>query len=320
MTIQPNSALLEIPPLMPQFLRKRRAGIAAPDLIAERLGITRPELFTLVQLHLIQGSVGFDAPMSMSQSRAWARYAYSVKDHLSDHVAALRKHGLVDVPIEGSYTLTPEGRAAAEKFQAAGRAHVATHQPLPPEDLRTLAQQLERAVKAIMADPILAPRPGSHLAGSRALASLSPYSPNDPNVAPMVRIEQAIYDLWLARDDSHTKAWRDAGMEGPPMQVLSLIWSGEATTVSKLTEMLHADQSLEDVEASLAYLFEKDYVVREGDEVTLTPAGVLAREDIESETNRIYFASWPYTEQEAAWIRDKLRDLIANLPTPGNPS
>ena len=80
--------------------------------------------------------------------------------------------------------------------------------------------------------------------------------------------------------------------------------------------MLQFDQSPEDVEASLAYLFDKDYIVREGDTIKLTPAGVLAREDIESETNRIYFASWPHTELQAAWIRDNLAKLIEKLPTP----
>jgi len=312
-----NSALKELPPLMPQFLRKRRVGIAAPRLIAERLGIEPPLLFTLLQLHLIQGSFGH-APVSIAQARAWARYAYSARDHLSDHVATLKAHGLVEVPKEGNYTLTPQGRAMAEEMQAAGRAHVATHQPLPPDELQALAHQLERAVTAIISDPILAPRPGSHLAGSRALAALTPDSPNDPDVAPMVRIEQAIYDLWLARDDSHTKAWRDAGIEGPPMQILTLIWSGEATTVSKLTELLHADQSPEHVEASLAYLFNKDYVERDGDEVNLTPAGVLAREDIERDTDLIYFASWPHTPEEAEWMRDKLRELIDNISLVGN--
>ena len=303
---------------MPQFLRKRRMGIPAPDLIAKRLGIARSDLFTLVQLHLIQGSVGFDAPISMALARSWARYAYSTKDHLSDHVAALKARGLVETPEEGTYNVTARGREAAEAFQAAGRAHVATHRPLPPTDLQELAYRLERAVKAIIFDPILAPRPGSHLAGSRALADLTPDSPNDPDVAPMVRIEQAIYDLWLARDDSHTKAWRDAGMEGPPMQVLSLVWSGEAPTVNQLIEMLQYDQSPEDVEGSLAYLFDKDYIAREGDTIELTPAGVVVREDIESETNRIYFASWPHTEPEAAWMRDKLGELNTNLPTPAS--
>ena len=134
----------------------------------------------------------------------------------------------------------------------------------------------------------------------------------------MVRIEQAIYDLWHARDDSHIKAWRDAGMEGPPMKVLTLIWSGEASTVSGLAEMLRDDQSLEDVESNLSYLFDKEYVVRDGDEVKLTPAGALAREEIERDTDRIYFASWPHTSEEAAWIGDKLRELIANIPVVGS--
>lgn len=42
----------------------------------------------------------------------------------------------------------------------------------------------------------------------------------------MVQIEQAIYDLWMARDDAHVEAWRAAGLEGPAMAALTQVWSG----------------------------------------------------------------------------------------------
>src|SRR5205823_6546029 len=141
----------------------------------------------------------------------------------------------------------------------AARARLAEMHPLPAEELEALAEQLERAVDRVMHDPVLAPVPGSHLAASRSLATFGPDAP------AMVRIEQAIYDLWITRDDAHIKAWRDADMEGPPMQVLSLVWSGEASAVSALVETLHEDQTPEDVESSLVYLLDREYIRREGD-------------------------------------------------------
>jgi DNA-binding MarR family transcriptional regulator len=130
----------------------------------------------------------------------------------------------------------------------------------------------------------------------------------------MVRFEQAIYDLWMARDDSHIAAWRDAGLEGPPLQLLTLLWSGEAATMSDLTEKLREDQAPDDVEANMAYLMERGYVTREDNTLALTPEGALTREDIERETDRIYFTPWPHSTEEAAWMRDRLSELIENLP------
>ena len=51
-----------------------------------------------------------------------------------------------------------------------------------------------------------------------------------------------------------------------------------------------------------------------------TPQGVVEREDIERETDRVYFASWPHTLAEAEWLRDKLGELVENIPTPPPPA
>jgi predicted transcriptional regulator len=135
----------------------------------------------------------------------------------------------------------------------------------------------------------------------------------------MVRIEQAIYDLWLARDDAHIAAWRDAELEGPQVRILSLLWSGETDSAAALTELLKEDATAEDVEATLALLMEKGYVAREEDNLSLTPEGALTREDIERETDRRYFAAWPHTTEEAEWLRVNLAELIENLPPPPAP-
>jgi hypothetical protein len=200
-----------------------------------------------------------------------------------------------------------------EDIHAAGRQHVARMQPLPEEDLEMLADQLERAVAGIIADPVLSPRPGSHMAGSRSLRI------DSDTLHAMVRLEQAIYELWGARDDAHMKAWRDAGLEGPPMDVLTRLWTGEASTVSDLQTALADEQTSTDLESSLAYLLDKDYLARDGDAVQLTPEGALAREDIERDTDKIYFAPWPHTTSDAEWMRYKLGEVIANLPLPPLP-
>ena len=42
------------------------------------------------------------------------------------------------------------------------------------------------------------------------------------------------------------------------------------------------------------------------------------RDELKSErdTDKIYYAPWPHTTSDAEWMRDKLRELIDNLPAP----
>ena len=97
---------------------------------------------------------------------------YSAIDQYSGPLSVLLEKGLVSQDDEGAYSLSPRAREAMEDLHAAGRQHVARLQPLPEEDLEALADQLERAVAGIIADPVLSPRPGSHMAGSRSLRTL----------------------------------------------------------------------------------------------------------------------------------------------------
>ena len=80
----------------------------------------------------------------------------------------------------------------------------------------------------------------------------------------------------------------------PPLDVLTRLWTGEAGTVPDLQKALADEQTPTDLESSLAYLLDKDYLTRDNDAVQLTPEGALAREDIERDTDKIYFAPWPH--------------------------
>lgn len=300
-----TAALRELPPLMPQFLRKRRMGLPAVKEIADSQGIERPHVFALLFLRLVTGSYG-GGPVSPGQARAWDPYA--TRDTYTEPFAALAARGLVLEDEQGNFSLSPTGKEAVDRLHEAGREFVAAHKPLPPDDLETMRGLLEAAVRATLADPVLAPRPGSHLAGSRSLHTFGLAAP------AMVHIEQAIYDLWHARDDAHMKAWRDAGLEGPAMHVFSPVWSGEVSTVQELAARLGLEESTGDMESRLAYLVDNEYLEMDGEQLRLTPAGALVRDDIEHETDRIYFASWPLSPEQAAWLRDHLRQLVDNLP------
>lgn len=275
------------------------------ELLAE-FGIERPLFFEMVLIRMTQGIFGKDE-ITLAELRAYDPYA--VIEHHTEYIARLHEKGLVLQDEHGNITLSPVGRRAIDRLHTEGTSYVAGRMVLPHETLERLAGELRRCADALAADPALTPRPGSHLAGYMSLSRYGDHS------KPMVRIEQAVGELWGARDDVYTAVWREADMEGPPLDVLSHIWSG-AATVSDLCEALKMKQTPEDIESSLSWLAEHEYVERDGDSVSMTPMGVMARDDIESETDRLYFAYWPQTTAEAEWTCDTLRDLVAKLLTP----
>jgi hypothetical protein len=302
--------LRELPPLMPAFLRRRRAGLPALPALVKELGLDRDAFGVLWQMDKAHAAY-HRRPVTLAELRA--DDPYSTVDHFSEHLAELQALGLVLAVGEARLTPSPVALDAFRRLHAAGREHVARMEPLPPDSLEQLAVHLEAAVDSLRDNPALAPRPGNHLTAAVALAVPREGAP------AMVRIEQAISSLWAARDDAHTRAWRLAGMDGPPVAALTAVWGGEASTTRELEAALAGRQDPEGVESSLSDLAGRGYVSRHGDALEITPAGALAREDIERETDRIYFVTWPHTAAEAAEMRDLLRALIDNLPAPPAP-
>ncbi|MEO6457629.1 MAG: hypothetical protein ABIO92_05075 [Chloroflexia bacterium] len=298
--------LKELPPLMPRFLLRRRVGAPVVATLMSELELDRPDFFVMVQLHQVMGSYSYE-PITLAQIRHY--YPYHFNDPFTPSITLLKEKNLLEGDATDGMTLTKRALDAMERLHTEAKEHVSHIEARSLAETDVLARQLETASKAIIADPVLSPRPGSHLAGSRSQAAFGNTKP------AMVRIEQAVYDLWMARDDAHMKVWRDAEMEALSMSIWTLLWNGDATTTDGIAAKLSM-QTKATVESNLAYLFEREYVTRQDDTLQLTPEGILAREDIERETDRIYFASWPHIESEAARTRNALRDLIDRLPAP----
>src|SRR5687767_11466549 len=105
----PHSALKELPPLMPQFLRKRRVGMAGLRELIEELGLEPPLFHTLRLLHEIQGSYGGE-PISLENVRSRSRYIYSTKDLLTAPIATLKEKGLLVEADYDSFSLSSRAR------------------------------------------------------------------------------------------------------------------------------------------------------------------------------------------------------------------
>ena len=277
-------------PLLPQFLQRRRAKADFPLRHMEKLGLDRPAYFFAVETIALAG--GPEGARVADIGNA----AYRTTDEpVTAMAAGAQAAGLVAFA-NGRWSLTDHGRAAMDEFRRAIDAHYASLSPIADDELARLGELLDRALAAGVAAP--EPKTREHTPRARRYRWKEPAS-------AMARLDAAIFGLWQFRDDAHVQAWRDAGLRGPDVHLLTGIWRHEATTDDDLVAKVGI-QRPEDVRAALERL-RIDGTLMKGPELALTPAGLAARERVEAETDRYFFAPWPDdVGREADWIRDRL--------------
>lgn len=289
--------------LLPQFLMRRRRGWTALNTVLSAFGLERPAFF------LLQAIVQeLDRGMGMSEAelRAHLFNPYSTYNPIFDYLPALVDKGYLRVEDE-RYAVTVRGHDVIMEIEHAARDYVASLQPLPPDDLVQLADALSTIAERLSS----AAEPADKTHGAR-LQRL-PIPTDSP---PMVRLEHAVFGLWTARDDAHNAAWRAAGFDGPPFDLLTRVWTGEATTLQQLKEAVAHTQRPQDVARGIEALIARDYLRRDGERLQLTPRGQATRDAVEAETDRIYFAPWPpFSAEELAWLRQTLQTTTEQLPT-----
>lgn len=287
--------------LLPQVLRSWSRGWDGLQPSVATIGLTPPAFFLLRAL--IQER---DAGIGMTRAEMQRDFdnPYGTFQLLLDHLPALVAAGYVTQDGE-QYMVSDAGRTAFAHAAAAREAYLATLAPIPANDLRRLIAQLQEIANRLWATPEPSAKP--HQARSRR-------TPPSADAAPMVWLVDTVYSLWGARDDAHNAAWRAAGFDGPPFDLLSRVWSSEATTLLALTEAVQQFQRPEDVQSGVNTLVTQGYLSPEGETVTLTERGQAIRDAIEAETNRIYFAPWPpLTAADARWLRTTIEAVIAGL-------
>ncbi|MEX2045919.1 MAG: hypothetical protein WEE03_02055 [Chloroflexota bacterium] len=278
---------VELVPLLPEFLTKRRTKFTFPLRLLEELGIDRPALFF---------AIGGVAPQGGGRlGEMWNPYATQWDQHQAASAAA-GDAGLVEKK-DGRWDLTPKGREVVKRVRSEADAYLASlPSPLSAEDLGRLASHLGRAFDAIAAS--LDRRWHSHIPRAARTAG-------DATRHPMIALENAVVGLWQARDDCHMAAWRQAGLDGPTLDTLTRVWRREAATADELASKL-TSQRPSDITDQLARL-RRDGLVAAGDPPRTTEKGTRERQAIEAETDRLFFAPWPDDVGSAAsWIHEKL--------------
>ena len=286
---------LALVPLLPQFLNRRRAKSDFPLRAMEKLGLDRPAYFAAIDLG-IQDPRGA-LPKDLGNS------AYRTTDEpLRAPLAAAESVGLVAWG-DGRWSLTGKGKAAVDELRHVMEAHYASLAPIDADDLERLAKLFEAALAAVSVSA--APQTREHTPRAARYRYKEPTS-------PMARLDAAVYGLWQVRDDCHMQAWRDAGLTGPVVHLLTAIWHKEASTDDELVSKV-TNQRPEDVRAGLQQLRASGSVAP-GPDLALTEKGKTLRERIEADTDRYFFGAWPdAVGAQADWMVDRLSAVNAGL-------
>ncbi len=286
---------LALVPLLPQFLTRRRAKADYPLRAMERFGLDRPAYFFAMDL-------GTQDPKG-ARPQDIGNATYRTSDGpLRSTAAAAESAGLI-MWGDGRWALTEKGRTALDELRRAMDAHYASLTPIPAGELDLLAGLLDQAFRAVTTSS--EPKTREHTPRAARHRWQEPSS-------AMARLDAAVYGLWQVRDDCHVQAWRDAGLTGTALDVLTKVWRKEASTVGELSSAARPEA---DTRTAVQELRDAGLVAPGADDaLTVTTKGTGTRERIEVETDRYFFAPWPDSVgAKADWLVDRLGAVNASF-------
>lgn len=284
---------------LPLFLQiRRRKWTGLPTFLAES-HLDRPAFFLLRALtdETVSGQ-----SLTLQQMQENLFNPYATRFTVFDQRPVLIEQGYLQQQDEG-YSVTDTGSTLINQCEIAARAYIGSLELPPSIDQASLAATFVKRVH----DAWQAPEPSikAHQARTQRRLPIA-------GTPALVQIEWAVLGLWEARDDAHIAAWRAYQFSGPVFDILSRIWSKEASTLPNLLTTLEASQQPADIQQGIRELTASGYILLDDDQLKLTPQGQKTRDDIEEETDRIFFAPWnQITDNEVIWLSEQLSDLCA---------
>lgn len=287
--------------MTPEFLTAAAPWTgSAMEEYAGRLGIPRMALVTLYNGWLLRER---DV---LTRERTAERSPYILKWAARDeHWRLLCDAGLAEEVPQG-WRITPRGAEAVMEQQRIVRAALRAV-ALPADAAGRCAADLSHLASRIPPDAPRAswlrrrPRPGA-----------------DEPRSDAVTMVLGGGELWGFRDDCHIAAWQATGYAGPAFDVLSFAWSSAPdvtfTKIGGHRKALEQRQDRADLERNADTLVGRGDLARDGAAVRLTPQGQQARDAIEDDTDRRWFAIWDLDDAATARLGGDLRAVIDALP------
>ena len=183
----------------------------------------------------------------------------------------------------GAFRLTPSGRKATMRFIQEARQAMSSVDPLTPDEAKLLTRQFERLVQNILDTP---PPPDTW--SIRLSYKLMPELDQ-----PLPYIEQSLSCLAGYRDDAHLAAWRQTGLSATALETLTLLWRGKVGSFDDLIEQLsYRGHSAEVYLDAIVELRRRKFIAGTKRTLRVTSEGQKFREQVESDTDRYFYAPW----------------------------
>lgn len=228
-------------------------------------------------------------------------FPYGLARVNEERFASAARQGYLRADKKSEYLPTTNGTSVAQKIWRQAGYSLASINPMSEENLQHLFNYLERLVEASLAMP----QPPSHFYLSHKWENYRRLG----TIYPLENYVVLFGELAAYRDDMHIAAWQAYQIEGHSWDMFDKFYSGELLTIDGLYAKLKRRGLPQEIYTQdLQELIERGWVIERANEYQITPAGKKVREDVEVETERLFFAPWSCLDE-----RD-LEDLM-NLST-----
>ena len=278
-------------------------GYPAMDKTASELGLDDDWFDWVVAIWLFGSE-------SITTAKFMRMFPYGLARLNEERFASAAQQGYLRADKESEYSPTDNGLNIARKiWQKAGES-LASLQPMPKENLQRLFGYLDQLVEA----SLVTPEPPSHF-------YLSHKQKNYRQMGTVYPLESFIVlfgELAAYRDDMHIGAWQARQIEGHAWDMFDKIYNGNTLTFDELYEKLKRRELPAEIYVQdLRELIKRGWVSETPNEYQITPAGKKIREDVEDETERLFFASWScLNEKELGDLQNLAKQLHDGLQNP----
>lgn len=226
----------------------------------------------------------FDAnPFTVTQFMQY--FPYGLAQVNEEYFTSAVRQGYLVSDGQGHFGATETGKAVATRLIQVGNAVITTLTPLPKKALRALGDLLARISDAAMEAP--EPRERFLITAKRNLYQRM-------NIFPTLEgFLGHCLELEGFRDDCYIATWSAYRVDGHTWEVLDMLSRGESLIFADLHKKLSGRGVPEDVHArDVKELIRLGWVEEISGWYQITSSGRLTRDQVEAETDRLFFAPW----------------------------
>ena len=231
---------------------------------------------------LLLAALNFE-PEEVTPGHLLVRSPYTSAEYYLYQLKSIASSGYLAEVHPGKFRLTAIGRQAVKRFIDRARFAMTQADPLEPADSSRLSDLLESLVESCLNHPP-PPNPWSIQLSYQIMPEKSP---------PLPFIEQAFTCLDVYRDDAHLAAWRSSNLSATTFEALTVLWCGEATSLNGIVRKLaRRGHDPKTYSVALSELRHNGYVAGARTALRLTPTGQAYRDQVEDNTNNLFFQAW----------------------------